>query len=182
MDQEQGKSGWVILSCEAESIVENLLRRLEANGIGPQRLTLVRIDREPSPRTWPAQESRQPRVETKSDLPSPSGFNNDLLIHSLLWGVILAIIGLSFGVRRYSSGSLATLTLLFFLGGSIFSLLVAHLRRSENNRSTHPQPSGTSDVEPPLARTEPILVGIKIARGQVEKVEEIARELVSRTD
>ena len=181
MHQEQGKSGWVILSCEAESILENLLRRLEAQGIGPERLTLVRIEREPSEHTWTARQTLRQTGKRAENVPPPSSrFKNELLFHSILWGLILAMIGLTVGVGRYSPGSLVILTLLFFLAGSTFALIVTHFRRMEIQRANEPSKPHTSEDVPSHPRVEPIMVGIKIARGEIEKVNEIARELVSQ--
>lgn len=191
MHQEQGKSGWVIISCEAESILENLLGRLEASGVSPERLTLVRLEREQAERTWPsppaAPAHRQTTATARGNDERPSHgwvFNDALWSHSLLWGAILGVIGLILGLRSYPADRVFLLTLLFFLGGSITALIVARFRGGWINprrEVSHPasQSAGNMADQAP-ARVDPILVGIKISRHEIGRVEEIAREVVTK--
>lgn len=188
MHQEQGKSGWVIISCEAESILENLLQRLEASGVSPERLTLVRLEREQAERTWPgppaAPVRRQTAAAALGNDERPAGrewvFNDALWSHSLLWGAISGVIGLTLGLRSYPADQVFLLTLLFFLGGSITALLIARCRGGglPPRREASHWADIVADQAP--ARVEPILVGIKVSRDEIGRVEEIAREVVTK--
>jgi hypothetical protein len=195
MHEEQGKSDWVILSCEAESIVENLLRSLEASGICLERLTLVRVEREIANRTiWGGERAvtQSDSSMKKDDRPSQVRVEWSLpdvgRRQAVLWGLVLAVLGPSIGVplrillgfERVSSSALLLLFLLLFLCGSITSVVITRLRGTKIQQDTVQATPITCQTETPPERVEPILIGIKIARDEVRLVKEIAREVVTR--
>lgn len=184
MDLIQGKSEWVILSCETESMLESLLQRLEGVGVRPERLTLIRVEREPTDRTWNLTTPILPHRGQDRSAHLPSIVIETWRWHSILWGLISALTGLpiimmirlALGLGRLPTVSLLLLIMLLFLGGSLGPIiLTASRRKGQPDQKT----SGLIE-ERTKERVEPLLIGMKIALNEIDQVNKIAGEVISR--
>ncbi|NDD64844.1 MAG: hypothetical protein EBZ36_12865 [Acidobacteria bacterium] len=206
MQVDNGKSAWVLLSVESESVCRELMELLRSEGIALNRLTVIRVDGEPRTRSWAGQ--RQPSkgartaVEPGSRVKSLRG-----QIHWMLPGLVAGIIA----IFAHLVGFSRSLTFGVAATGLISIGLAMWLRRRpewsarSTTTSQERSSSGTAEYhqagapsEPEVGSSDgndesldqcrselilagpmvagPMVVGIKMAESERERVERIIIE------